>query len=370
MFGKTEEIAFNIDNYFNFIYCTLGLTLVAIQIFVYTKAKKLSNLWILFVFILFSGMDFLITPIDSAFLHIERHSSLQYSSNSTLLFWVYNQAIIPWLITTIFIRNYKRIENYGFFGTLLFFTAPLPFIGLSIYFLIISIINFIERLNTKYLKTFLKRIFSVQNILSVFILLPIIYLYFSSNGTAHSDKINFVFNKSILFYLSFLFFEFGAYIILIKDNYKKDIIYYITLVSLMIFPFFKIGSQPDLCMRASICGLFILMLLITKFLASEDIKLKNKITLIICLCIGAITPFFEIYRGIFLSKIAPTLKIKDEIYTLNNKINERNKYTLLTRLNIDASYGNYKNYGAFNPKEQIFFKYLSKHKSEFLSLNK
>ena len=104
--------AFNIGNYFNFIYCTFGLTLVAVQIFLYTKAKKLSNLWILFVFILFSGMDFLISPIDSAFLHIERHLHLQYSCNSTLLFWVYNQAIIPWLITTLYVRNYKKIEDF------------------------------------------------------------------------------------------------------------------------------------------------------------------------------------------------------------------------------------------------------------------
>ena len=361
--GSTEQQSFFIANIFNFLYCTLGLILITLEIYVYTKAKKNSKIWILFIFILFSGMDILLVPSKYMieFLHIDRHYHLQYSSNSTLLFWVYNQAIIPWLITILFLRNYKRVENFGFYGTLLFFNSPLPFVGLAIYLGIIGITDFIKRINTKHLTKYLKKIFSIQNILSIFIVLPITYLFYSSNETAGADKLNFIYHKgTLIFCLMFIFLEAGAYLLLIKDKFKNNIIYIITLLSLISFPFLQIGTQPDLCMRASICGLFTLMLLVIKFLNDKNIEKSRKCFIIICLCIGAVTPYYEIYRGIYYTFVNPQIIVKDEIQTLNNKIKKGNVMKILTMNDIIPNYGNYNNYGTLNPKEEIFFKYLSK----------
>ena len=364
-FNISHEKTFLLANLFNYLYCSLGLILITFQIYIYCKGKNLSHIWILIIFIFFSGMDILVDQnyYSLNILHIERHGLLQYSSNTTLLFWVYNQAIIPWLITMLFIKNYRKVENYGFYGVLLFFTSPMPFIGLTIYLTTLCLTNLIRRINTPYIKNYINKIFSIQNILSIFIILPIIYLYYSSNATASENKLNFIFDISETYlYANFIFLEVGLYFLLIREKFKKNIIYTITLISLITLPFFQIGEQPDICMRSSICGLFILMLFIIKFLNDNNIKKIKKSYLIICLCIGAITPFFEIYRGIYYSLIDKKNIIKDEIYTLNNKIDKNNESQLLTTTDFIPNYGNYKNYGTINPNKQIFFKYLVKKK--------
>ena len=102
------------------------------------------------------------------------------------------------------------------------------------------------------------------------------------------------------------------------------------------------------------------MLLVIKFLNDKNIEKSRKCFIIICLCIGAVTPYYEIYRGIYYTFINPQIIVKDEIQTLNNKIKKGNVMKILTMNDIIPNYGHYNNYGTLNPKEEIFFKYLSK----------
>ena len=55
----------------------------------------------------------------------------QYSMNETLLSWVYNQAIAPWIAVPLFLEN-KKVRNFAFLGLCIFPFAPLPFFGLAI----------------------------------------------------------------------------------------------------------------------------------------------------------------------------------------------------------------------------------------------
>ena len=119
------------------------------------------------------------------------------------------------------------------------------------------------------------------------------------------------------------------------------------MIGLVIIPLFQIGYQYDFSMRASIP----LLLILNYWVLKSIIRRKNQnvdiilAILIIVLCIGAITPMMEFYRGInYVIETKQINNVADNEKTLSNKAIE------------DVT-----NFVIENPKENsIFFKYLAK----------
>ena len=109
------------------------------------KRKKIS-LWPLVLFICFSGLDVIGTIlVQTATLdlfgsaHLEWWASqFQFSSMTTQLFWVFNQAVPAWLACA-FLFLYERPKNMLFTLSLLPLVSTFPFVGMIpfvFYFLI------------------------------------------------------------------------------------------------------------------------------------------------------------------------------------------------------------------------------------------
>ena len=372
-----EDFAFKIGNCFNLFYVILGLDIIALQLIYLTRATKKQQLLVLFIFIFFSGIDiFGFNLLDNFHsLHLERHDILQYSSNTTLLFWVYNQAIVTWIVVTLFFKKPYKIENFGFLSVCCLFCSPLAFCGFLPYFLIISFVCLIKSIKKNRTKYFLKRIFSNTNIVSFFIF-AIICLYFKSNATGNSGSFEFLFKKiaetknlpvilSILYnyFIIFIFLEAGLYFIPLLKKYGKNLVFQITVLLLCTIPFFRYADTADFCMRASIPSLFILMIFVIKYLVQNNNK-TVKLFLCTILFFGALTPEMEFFRSFYNDIFAKkdTL-IKDNIKTYNNKIEPKScKYEISSGTDTLTNIENHCNYGSFDPKEHIFFKYLSKTK--------
>ena len=306
LFGKvalflnfSKETAFLVGNFFNFIYCFAGLVLIFLQTCFYSKANKLKDFWVILIVIFFSGLDILLHRFNLPnFPHIERHYGLQYSSNTTLLFWVYNQAIIPWVLTLLFIKKSRYVQNYAILATLMLFCSPLAFIGFSFYLFWSAFCNLVKRLKTKYFLKYLKRIFNLQNILTLLFLFPIVYLYISSNEAASLEELNIPYYRFVLFpaYL-FIFLEAGVYLLLLIDKFSKNLIYLFTVIQLvLIAPFIRIGTECDFVMRMSIPALFVLMIFIIQFLKDRKTSKTQKTIMTILLLFGLVTPCVEICR--------------------------------------------------------------------------
>ena len=359
---SSPELAFKIGNFFNLIYSTIGIVLVFLQILLLTNAKKKQFFTIIFLFIFFSGLDVLFGSGNNyKALHIEWHFNyFQFSSNTTLLFWVYNQTIAPWLITSLFLRRPFNISNYGFLGSIGLFFAPLPFAGLSIYLASMTIVRFVRQAIKKHLKSFFSDLFNIKNILSILFLFPIFYLFYSSNIAASEDVI-YIFAVPIAIMI-FLLFEVGIYVFVIWRKNFKNTIFYATTFTFMFVPFFLIGNNADFCMRASIPALFTLFILIIKYLFDNKRLLFGKCILIIALILGMVTPSLEFLRGFLLNNVfIVESRIKDDIITFNNKININCQRTYsTTNYSFIPTTGNYKNYGAVDLDKKIFFKYLAK----------
>ena len=356
----SPEWAYKIGCLFSLLYSSVGIGLLFLHLMLLTNAKKKQYFLIILLFILFSGLDILFGSSNYfGCWHIEWHKPFfQLSSNTTLLFWVYNQAIAPWLLTALFLRRPYNISNYGFLGTLGLFYAPMPFIGLFIYLISMAIFMFLKRLNKRYFIRFLKNLFNIKNILSIFVLLPIFYLYYSSNLTASSRHYS-IANPLIIWFNVLV--EVGIFLFIIYKNNRKNPIYYVTVFILFFCTLFKLKGNADFCMRTTIPVTFVLFVLVVKYLLFSNNKVC-KVILSIALLLGMVTPIFEFSRGIFVSYIFNLEKVvKDDIFTLNNKIRKDCKRQVLTTTDALAiNFGNYKNYGAVDLDKHIFFKYLAK----------
>ena len=136
--------------------------------------------------------------------------------------------------------------------------------------------------------------------------------------------------------------------------------FYVMLVSLLVFPFLKMGSSLDFPMRASIPSLFYLYYLVMQFLINEHQWMQKKgstqrslyILLIATLVLGSITPLVEFYRGgRQVVKYSLDNPMEDYLYTLGGdgpmEWGETTGYE-------------YANFVSVHPEQETFFKYFAK----------
>ena len=225
-----------------------------------------------------------------------------------ILYWAFNQAIPAWVITML-VLNEKDNKNIIFIYSCMFLHSTLPAIGILpvIFYLIIkNSYNKNEKIfNLNMIKTIVTSVFSVQNILGGLIIVLVSYFYLSNNlSSKTSYTLNPLNNSYLLYYLLFIFFEIGLFLIFLLKKYKNNILFYIMTSGLLFYPFIIIGKSCDFCMRATIPLFVILYLFILKYF--DDTTIKNwKLTnylLIIALLIGAITPLHEMSRTIYYTK--------------------------------------------------------------------
>jgi len=372
-----QYFSFFIGNELLFFYSALGLFLIFMNLLFALKARKMGKVLLaVFIFIFFSGMDIVgvFWPIlytdtySFSHLHLEWWSLYvgQYSSNTTVLFWVFNQGIPAWLLTLMFYNNRKNVEVYGLLALLCFFCAPLPFVGLAMFLIIYFIKDFILKCKSGKTGDYLKKVFSVENIIAIAFITPIIVLYLASNATMshdnsfiptnvsfHGQRGNIMVGYFLVLCLYFVLLEALVYLIPIYKQYKKNIMYYFVFLFLVLWPVLINRRQTEFCMRSSIPILLILCLFVIKFLFRKYNFKRNKIRyLFLCLCliIGSVTPIFEFSRGVIVVLYQQTVFANtDDIKSLENTF-YYNAYGKVQNSNFVAEF----------PKEKPFFKYLAR----------
>lgn len=327
----------------------------------------------------------------------------QFSSHITQLFWVFNQSLPVWISTLVLICE-KNNRNLVFIMGLTLLSSTLPFIGLIPVFLWCAFTKhndtIFERPFIKNIDTPLFALFTPQNIFGGGISGIISFLYLKGNIASSSTGspapksasafaflpfalmlVLLLFCFAILYkkaftnpaaltavipialiaykfagltkikmqyYLLFIILELIVIAALIFPRFGQTSVYYITVFSLMLIPFFKVGKSIDFCMRASIPALFILSLM-ASFSLSDYLASGKKVlsaVLIAVLVIGAVTPMHEIVR---------TVTVSSRQMAENGKITNKTKpeQTIFNGANFTA-----KTDGG------VFYKYLAKDSKE------
>ena len=296
---------------FQMVWALLGITLIYYYICAFFK--KLS-IYPLLAFIFFSGLDIIgvyMRNNDMSGLTNHEHIDFwcgiaQYSSMSTLLFWVFNQAIYAWLILCIIFAQ-KDNRHIVFIWSLAMINATFPFVGM-IPFVIYKMIKNNRQKSVSFkerIPLFFKGVCTIENIFAGGFVGIISFIYLIGNISA--QKVNPTLSSQVysttgfLFLASFFFLvEAGFYLFVMYPYQKNNILYYIVIIILVICPYIRVGSGADFCMRASIPALFVMYLLfIDTFSKSiHDKKWGIAVGLSILFLIGCATPYREFCRTV------------------------------------------------------------------------
>ena len=331
-----------IGEFILYIYTVIFVFIIILQILKRFTITKKNIIILISCLIFFSGLDVCALIIklllkgdfnfsyelakwwnydDSIFNHIEWWANhWQYSSNTTQLFWVFNQALPAWL-ATLLILNRNDFKQDLYIGVLTLFLAPFPACGL----IIISIGKFF--LNKNNIKEQIKSIISKENIFSVLFLI-IISLFYIGNS-----RVKVINGQKLFSIIKFHDFELKDYILLnlhlifeillfipIVKNSKYKIQAYMCIIYLLILPFINFRGSYDFQMRSSIPELFFIMLILMEQLVDFDkcsLKLKKLILLIVIF--GSITPLVEFARGIkYMHIYGKTSNFNEMVSTFSN----------------------------------------------------
>ena len=374
--GKLANLFFSFDtswfvaNIALLLWSFLNLFFVFLLILIYTKADSHKKVVLaLMVFLFFSGMDIIgvlsslrfdVTALPD---HLEWWAGIyQYSSNTTQLFWVYNQSIPVWLATALFV-NEKSVRNFVFLCLVLLISSSFPAVGLMILLFGMGVYKLILSIRSKKLSDFLKEAFSIQNIIAAVVLLPIFYLYYKTNRAVDGNSFQFNlyvdafgWGVALIRYIFFCLLEFGLLSTVLHKENRTNVLYWISVVSLCCVGAFSLGATTDFAMRASIPALLVLMMLTIRTL-SNSIQWKEfdgkryfcirkiGLEIAIILMIGAATPIVECSRAINAVSVHQQLNlVADDVKTLSDRTAETDP-----------------NFLAAHYQDLDFYKYLQKH---------
>lgn len=306
-----------IGYYAQAVWAVLGIALV--YYFICVKAKKVV-VWPLWIFIFFSGLDAVgvfLTNADIAAYETIWHSEwwsvpYQYSSMTTQLFWVFNQAIPAWLCTMLVLVQ-KNNRNLVFILACCMLPSTFPFVGLFILTLFIcftrrydSLLQYKTAACTvrfrEYFKALLKDTCTIQNVLGGGIIGIFSFLYLIGNSSGgrmfQEDPRGPAYYNSLPKLVLFLILEVGIYATLLYKYNKDNKLYYFVILCLCIIPPIKVGYSNDFCMRVSIPFLLVVLLFVIHAVKTSWEKKDYSIFagLIAVLVIGSITPVLELKR--------------------------------------------------------------------------
>ena len=300
-----------VANFALFAWTLLGLLLVTHHL---ASALKTSLLKTTLLLIFFSGLDILGTlffpqeypTIFPPITHLETWAgNLQYSSFTTQLFWVFNQAVPAWLVISMIAwsgatkqSNYEiasgkeqerpRNDELILLWSLCFFFAPLASLGLLPYILV----NLIKQTDFKSPFKNLRW----EQLAAFLIIFLLSSLFFASNTAAQSRGFQ---SLPLDKFLTFFLLEGGLLWLVLAPSKFRDPRWIVTGILLALIPFIQLGSDRDFVMRASIAPLFYLMLMTGEIIFNQLTSRTLRITLYALLILGAFTPIYEINRSIY-----------------------------------------------------------------------
>ncbi|NUM33779.1 MAG: hypothetical protein HUU50_04515 [Candidatus Brocadiae bacterium] len=250
-------------NYAIFLWSFFGIWLAFMLFVRLVDAQKYFAIFAAFAFCLLGGLDIVGKIGMDAFPpwgeHIERWSVyFQYSSQSTLLFWVPQQAIAGWILAGVSFFYFTksacpRLLCLCCVLSILF--SPFSLVGLFPYF-ILQMIQYLRSQGIKPLCT-------LSNLIACPLLCFIFGSFILSNPLSFPKEFMYHRHEFLNQYFSFILFEVMPlgilYYWLLYPREKQHRVWFWTTISiLLILPWIRVGFSNDLVRRASIPALFFL----------------------------------------------------------------------------------------------------------------
>lgn len=186
-----------------------------------------------------------------------------YHSSLASLYWCFNQCIPLWLITMmIFNCCEHRFVLFLYSFTILY--SPWGAMGL-LPIVVALCLNEMKQRGWAEIKSLL----NFANVGFPLILLVVVGSYYASNKTPIAEK-GFIWQfwelgEWIGVYVVFILVEIGAYVWMMREEVKHNLLLVTTIGTLSIIPLYKMNYANDFVLRASIPALIILFVIWTKW---------------------------------------------------------------------------------------------------------
>jgi len=260
---------------------------------------------LLALLMLFSGMDIVGFLLGRAHVpqlgdHIEWWTPwLQYSSQTTLLFWAPNHALPAWLGALLVWRH--RLAGLATAPAALFVTAaalwsPLACLGLLPLFTLSALRGGALRLMKELASGPVLAMLPVLGLIGVFVTFGIVreVLPTESRALATVAGVSANWHEWIVFEL----LEWGllACTLVAAGPRRLGWEFWASCLLLLVLPLLRFGPGNDLVMRGGIAPLTLLMLCVGKSLGEATLPARWRMATLVVLLIGTATPFQEFWR--------------------------------------------------------------------------
>lgn len=324
------------------------------------------------LFMGWSGLDVLNRLISQPLasfttFQLEANELYSYTAFTSNLYNVFNQAIPTWLITLWVFNNPNRLNLLPIAFLLAY--APFPFVGLVLLYYAYYVLNRFASEPTigRGVTSVLSELYQTETIVAIVgLLVPYALFYSAHTGSVPSDlfwsrtligtrRENI---QVIVSYFVTFFLEAGVYFLsvvllsnYIYQTYKR--LFWLCFAILLFLPFWTVGAGNDFASRGSMPCLVMLCIMTTKALIDgidNRIRMSRLVIPLLALLMAWVTPVVAIINGLAFRNPP---NIRNSIGTFSNPNVSRAN-------NIDGIYPSLANYYAYDPKQHIFYKYLTK----------
>lgn len=291
---------------------------------------------------------------------------LQYSSNWCLLQWVAPQVLAAWVVIPIFLRHFQRVDLYVPLLLPLLFTSAFAFLGLLPFAIVGAVLTLAKY---KRIVPWLRRVFSIENVLFTFTVGFVLFLYFIANIKAPKPaEVSFRFldySDLKMLYVLFVCTMILPYFVSLFLSQRKNTWYWLSLLILLVLPLVTMGLMNDLMMRASIPALFILMIMVLDYMFDFEWKKHNvvgRFNYVFMICLVVFSARFPLkflldqIQGDDICALAP-----DKSYVTMEQFTDRKDASI----RVDRKY----NYFTYDLDSSMFYRFIAERRSNVVPLN-
>lgn len=364
LFSFGSEAVWRIANVALLAWTAIGVAIAVMLLHLLLRAgTSRRQLFLFLVLVFFDGLQLIGIWIAET-KAVMTHQSVvpwgwffQFTSNSAQLYWVFNQAVIPW-IATFLLFSEKGLSRFAFLLSLVLLCGPLPATGIAFYMALIGFCALWHALRKYRIEGVLRVVrdaASPENLIGVSVVVPLVLLYLGTNvrnGSFHPAWLDH--DRFFIRYVSFVLVETGLFFLVTAEF--RNVLWWGTAFWLCFCPLFSLGGNGvDFCMRASIPALLVLMIFCarTVFQSARWRCCLMMILLAIAARNGFVTIRAYLYQTI---KCWPDVCNQDRIYSYSRRIEDIPRVdrwdaefpTALTNNHCQDPYGHF------------FYKYLAR----------
>lgn len=272
---------------------------------------------------------------------------------------IYNQ-FMPVLLSLMLFLITRNSKYYALIGLLVLPFSPFGFLGLFVIMFALFIIEVYQGVLKKSLGKVVRTILSVENILAALSICSVFWLYYTCNSNSESEALSFAaplayygfVRTSILFLYYFL--QFGILMVLIYWDTAEKKLWWITLLSLMLFPLLRVGKSTDLCWNGSIPGFYLLMIMVMQYVLHiwNNKQWNWRFSLVYAfLILGALSPLQQM-----TSQLGQCIQLRVLVVRAGH-VNFGDTFSKIGREEAKKDFGNFL---CLDYQDKAFYKYLAK----------